>query len=100
MRQRFLGQRATAEISTSALNIPPPVVDSLNDCPLPATATDPPRIAGSDLSPVERCNPNYTPCVPIDTDVDCEGGEGNGPSYVAGPVQVVGSDPYGLDQRS
>jgi hypothetical protein len=29
--------------------------------------------------------------------VDCAGGGGNGPAYVSGPVQVVGSDVYGLD---
>jgi hypothetical protein len=34
------------------------------------------------------CNANYTPCVPNDSDVDCQGGSGNGPSYVRGPVQV------------
>ncbi|HET6763505.1 MAG TPA: hypothetical protein VFH27_07525, partial [Longimicrobiaceae bacterium] len=44
-----------------------------------------------------RCNPNYDPCVPIDSDVDCARGGGNGPSYVAGPVHVVGRDVYGLD---
>jgi hypothetical protein len=30
-------------------------------------------------------------------DVDCAGGSGNGPSYVEGPVAVVGPDEYGLD---
>jgi hypothetical protein len=35
--------------------------------------------------------------VPIDTDVDCAGGSGNGPSYADGPVDVVGEDIYGLD---
>ncbi|HET8643302.1 MAG TPA: hypothetical protein VFM37_15295 [Pseudonocardiaceae bacterium] len=35
--------------------------------------------------------------MPIDSDVDCAGGSGNGPSYVAGPVTVVGTDIYGLD---
>lgn len=30
-------------------------------------------------------------------DYDCAGGLGNGPNYVQGPFQVVGSDPYGLD---
>lgn len=44
------------------------------------------------------CDPNYTPCVPIDSDVDCEGGKGNGPSYVRGPVRVVGTDIYRLDR--
>ena len=44
-----------------------------------------------------RCDPNYEPCVPIDSDVDCVRGRGNGPSYVAGQVRVVGRDVYGRD---
>lgn len=44
-----------------------------------------------------NCNPNYSGCVPNASDVDCAGGSGNGPAYVSGPVQVLGSDPYGLD---
>ncbi|MEV6417002.1 G5 domain-containing protein [Kribbella sp. NPDC051718] len=43
------------------------------------------------------CDPNYTGCVPIASDVDCAGGSGNGPAYVAGPVEVIGSDIYRLD---
>jgi len=50
------------------------------------------------------CDPNYqpivqgAPCVPVDSDVDCAGGKGNGPSYAQGPVRVVGQDIYGLDR--
>jgi len=44
------------------------------------------------------CDPNYTPCVPIASDVDCAGGSGNGPAYVQGPVRVIGTDIYGLDR--
>lgn len=45
------------------------------------------------------CDSNYTgACVPIASDVDCAGGSGDGPAYVQGPVQVVGSDIYGLDR--
>lgn len=44
------------------------------------------------------CSPNYSPCVPIDSDVDCANGDGNGPSYVQGPVKVIGSDVYDLDR--
>lgn len=54
--------------------------------------------AGGEAGPAGECDPGYDPCVPIDSDVDCAGGGGNGPSYVAGPVRVVGSDPYGLDR--
>ena len=43
------------------------------------------------------CDPNYTGCVPIASDVDCAGGSGNGPAYTSGPVTVIGVDIYGLD---
>ncbi|MFC7676824.1 excalibur domain-containing protein [Mycolicibacterium sp. GCM10028919] len=45
-----------------------------------------------------ECDPNYEPCVPVDSDVDCASGSGNGPSYVDGPVSVVGEDIYELDR--
>lgn len=45
-----------------------------------------------------NCDPNYTPCVPIASDVDCAGGGGNGPAYVRGPIRVIGTDIYGLDR--
>jgi hypothetical protein len=45
------------------------------------------------------CDPNYSGCVPIASDVDCAGGSGNGPAYVKGPVRVIGSDIYGLDGK-
>lgn len=48
--------------------------------------------------PAAGCDPNYSPCVPIASDVDCEGGPGNGPAYVKGPVKVVGKDVYELDR--
>ncbi|HEU4422043.1 MAG TPA: G5 domain-containing protein [Pilimelia sp.] len=48
--------------------------------------------------PQRQCDPNYSgACVPIASDVDCAGGSGNGPAYVAGPVRVIGRDIYGLD---
>lgn len=51
------------------------------------------------LQPSSSCDSNYSgACVPIDSDVDCAGGSGNGPSYVSGPVTVVGNDIYGLDR--
>lgn len=45
-----------------------------------------------------NCDPNYSGCVPIASDVDCAGGSGDGPVYVTGPVQVIGRDIYGLDR--
>lgn len=46
----------------------------------------------------QRCDPNYSGCVPIASDVDCAGGSGNGPAYVDGPVDVIGNDIYDLDR--
>lgn len=45
-----------------------------------------------------NCDPNYSGCVPIASDVDCAGGSGNGPAYVRGPVYVKGYDKYRLDR--
>lgn len=45
------------------------------------------------------CDPNYSgACVPIASDVDCAGNDGNGPAYVEGPVRVTGTDVYDLDR--
>ncbi len=53
--------------------------------------------ATSPAAPAGGCDPNYTPCVPIASDVDCAAGSGNGPAYVQGRVTVIGEDIYGLD---
>jgi hypothetical protein len=46
----------------------------------------------------QSCDSNYAgTCVPVASDVDCEGGSGNGPADVSGPVTVVGVDIYKLD---
>ncbi|PPI25516.1 hypothetical protein C5D44_10595 [Rathayibacter sp. AY1B5] len=61
--------------------------------PPPAPAPEP------EVEEAAGCDPNYSgACVPIDSDVDCAGGSGNGPSYVSGPVTVIGSDVYDLDR--
>jgi hypothetical protein len=46
----------------------------------------------------QECDPNYDPCVPVASDVDCASGNGNGPAYVEGPVTVIGEDIYELDR--
>ena len=75
----------------------PAVQNAIPDVAAPAAASSeaapPPAAADTGNS----CDPNYSGCVPIDSDVDCEGGSGNGPSYTAGPVDVIGTDIYGLD---
>lgn len=45
-----------------------------------------------------KCDPNYSGCVPIASDVDCAGGGGDGPAYVSGPIRVIGTDIYRLDR--
>lgn len=50
------------------------------------------------LSQQSECDPNYSDCVPVASDVDCAGGSGNGPEYVAGPISVIGNDIYDLDR--
>ena len=49
------------------------------------------------VEPPGECHPSYEPCVPIASDVDCEGGSGNGPVYT-GSVRVIGPDEYDLDR--
>lgn len=51
------------------------------------------------VQPPSNCHTSYSGvCVPIASDVDCEGGSGDGPAYVRGPLQVVGPDVYDLDR--
>lgn len=50
----------------------------------------------------QECDPNYAgACVPNvwPADVDCLGGEGDGPYYTDGTqsFEVIGTDRYGLD---
>jgi resuscitation-promoting factor RpfB len=55
------------------------------------------RVIAVGTKEAPRCDPNYSGCVPIASDVDCAGGSGNGPAYVQGPVRVIGTDIYRLD---
>jgi hypothetical protein len=68
-----------------------------NAAPLPETQAEPLALIASTPSSAAPCDPNYDPCVPVDSDVDCLGGSGNGPSYVRGPVRVIRRDIYRLD---
>lgn len=79
----------TAAPTTLPPTLPPPPTTAV-----PAT-TSPTVTAVAESA----CHPAYGPCVPVASDVDCAGGSGDGPAYVAGPVTVleIGVDPYGLD---
>jgi len=89
---------------TPPVNNPPvsntPVANSNNsnintNAPLNTnTPTTPPKEKPKAQS---SCDPNYSGCVPIASDVDCAGGSGNGPAYT-GRVNVIGSDIYDLDR--
>jgi hypothetical protein len=88
----------TAREQVSAALTRPPVNEVIRVGTFVAPPPPPPP-APEPVAPASGgCDPNYTgACVPISSDVDCEGGSGNGPAYVRGPVTVIGSDPYGLD---
>ncbi len=47
----------------------------------------------------QGCHASYEGAyVPMAHDVDCADGSGNGPTYVQGPVYVVGPGVYNLDR--
>ncbi len=54
-------------------------------------------VARGSRSNKPECDPNYSGCVPVAGDADCAGVGGDGPAFVNGAVQVIGSDIYGLD---
>lgn len=59
-------------------------------------------VAGTVSALSQECDPNYAgSCVPNvwPADVDCAGGNGNGPYYTDGTqsFRVIGTDRYGLD---
>ena len=87
-------ERETAYVALDAIS-EPFVCDegqlTLFEAPAPVPVSPLAAVSSS------ACDPNYDGCVPIDSDVDCAGGSGNGPSYT-GQVQVVGVDVYDLDR--
>lgn len=103
-------QAVQALFDASVTTAPPPPPDTTAPAPAappPATAapvpfvslppsTQPPPVVTS--PPASSCDPNYSGCVPIASDVDCAGGSGNGPAYARGPITVIGVDIYDLDR--
>jgi hypothetical protein len=85
---------ATTTTPTTAPPPPPPTTAPAP--PPPTTAAPAPPPPPPPLPPPNDCHPSYDPCVPIASDVDCEGGSGDGPVYT-GTVRVIGPDEYGLD---
>src|SRR5687767_12847192 len=63
------------------------------------TSNRQPRNGGTSSRALHPCDPNYSDCVPMaGVDVDCLGGDGDGPEYVKGPIIVIRNDPYELDR--
>lgn len=85
----------TTTTMTTTTTTPPPPPPKAPKVVAPVTEK-PPRTR--EPAPRSECDPNYSGCVPIASDVDCAGGSGNGPAYVEGPVQVTGNDIYELDR--
>jgi hypothetical protein len=86
-----IGTKAPAPPSAPKPAVTPKPTATPTSKPAPSPTATKPASTGT-------CDPNYSgACVPIASDVDCAGGSGNGPAYVRGPVQVVGTDIYGLD---
>ena len=87
---------ALAETTSSAYTTTPPLL--LLPPPLPPSSSPPLPPPPPEPQAASQCDANYSgACVPIASEVDCEGGSGNGPAYVRGPVYVVGEDIYDLD---
>jgi beta-lactam-binding protein with PASTA domain len=65
--------------------------------PPPPPSTAPP--APPSTAAPRDCHPSYPDvCLrPDASDYDCEGGSGNGPYYVSGPLRVLPPDPFDLD---
>jgi hypothetical protein len=88
----------TAERVTTTTTTAPPTTTTTALPTTTTTAPPPPPDPEPPPPPPSDCHPSYDPCVPVASDVDCAGGEGNGPSYVSGPVSVIGADVYDLDR--
>jgi hypothetical protein len=93
--ERNGGRWTATQISMTKASGAEPINDA-SACPPTQTDTT------TAPSPSSGCDPNYEgACLdPNSPDYDCEGGSGNGPDYVQGPITVVGDDHYGLDANS
>ncbi|MGV9414752.1 hypothetical protein ACWDOP_33035 [Nocardia sp. NPDC003693] len=92
----FLGSAACAAVALAIVWPMQAAADPLTDFLCNSGSTQfcppPPPLAGN-------CHPSYDPCVERNSDVDCLGGDGNGPGFT-GPVRVIGPDEYDLDRNN
>lgn len=82
--------------ATTSRPSPTPKPTRSSPKPTPKRTTSAPRTTKP--AQTRKCHPSYSGCVPIASDVDCAGGDGDGPAYVQGPIRVVGPDVYDLDR--
>lgn len=91
------GVEISRELSSEVVTLPP-----VEEVTALGTYVAPPPPAPVVAAPAPQgggCDGNYADgCVPVDSDVDCAGGSGDGPSYFSGTARVVGSDVYDLDR--
>ncbi len=88
-------------VAPTAIPVPATPTPTATPVPTPIPTAVPTPVATKAPTPVPaqpKCDPNYSGCVPIASDVDCAGGSGNGPAYVRGPIAVIGYDKYDLDR--
>jgi hypothetical protein len=98
-------QPTTTLATTTATIAPTPAPKPKTPPPhTPKTTTTKQTTSAPILPPVATsllqliCDPNYSGCVPMASDVDCLGGSvDDGPAYAVGPIRVIGTDIYRLD---
>ncbi len=93
------GCDSTPTYQPVAVETPQPKISPVAPVSPPTLSPSPKQIPEPKTETRSNCDPNYSGCVPIASDVDCAGGSGNGPAYVRGPINVIGSDIYGLDRN-
>ena len=78
---------------------PPPTTTPPRTSAPPRTTSPPPPPARPS-PPAGNCDRSYPDVCLHDGigDYDCQGGSGNGPNYVAGPLKVLPPDPFDLDR--
>jgi hypothetical protein len=89
------GVEVSRELILEAVSVAP--IDEVTTVGTYVAPPPPPPPAAA--APPGGCDSNYADaCVPIASDVDCAGGNGNGPAYFGGVARIVGSDIYDLDR--
>ncbi len=98
LREEDNSSTTQSDLSSSLNNTPSPVSETVVTT-IPAPTVKPKVETPKTVPPKPKssCDPNYSGCVPIASDVDCASGSGNGPAYT-GKTTVIGVDIYDLDR--